>query len=142
MTAATNVVEVSKVEAEVQTADLDAREKADLDSAYGVEARGRRPREYAPALNALEKGQKTRAKRRVLDVVDRALMDLVSVYRDAIAVSVGAPGDLVNEEIRADVAQIARVVTPEELLRMIDAIFTARSRCWSSTCSRSWHWSR
>ena len=50
---------------------LDAREKADLDSAYGVEARGRRPREYAPALNALEKGQKTRAKRRVLDVVDR-----------------------------------------------------------------------
>ena len=62
MTAATNVVEVSKVEAEVQTADLDAREKADLDTAYGVEARGRRPREYAPALNAPEKGQKTRAK--------------------------------------------------------------------------------
>jgi DNA polymerase-3 subunit delta' len=102
MTAATNVVEVSKVEAEVQTADLDAREKADLDTAYGVEARGRRPREYAPALNALEKGQKTRAKRRVLDVV--------------------------NEEIRADVAQIARVATPEELLRMIDAIFTAREQ--------------
>ena len=47
MTAATNVVEVSKVEAEVQTTELDAREKADLDTAYGVEARGRRPREYA-----------------------------------------------------------------------------------------------
>ena len=42
--------------------------------------------------------------------------------------SVGAPGDLVNEEIRADVAQIARLVTPEELLRMIDAIFTAREQ--------------
>ena len=28
-------------------------------------------------------------------------MDLVSVYRDAIAVAAGAPGELVNEEIRA-----------------------------------------
>jgi DNA polymerase III subunit delta' len=55
-------------------------------------------------------------------------MDLVSVYRDAIAVAVGAPGDLVNEEIRADVAQLARVATPEQLLVMVDAIFTARTQ--------------
>jgi DNA polymerase-3 subunit delta' len=55
-------------------------------------------------------------------------MDLVSVYRDAIAVSVGAPGDLVNEELRADVAQLARVATPEQLLVMVDAIFTARTQ--------------
>ena len=41
--------------------------------------------------SALEKGQKTRAKRRHLDVVDRGLMDLVSVYRDAIALGTGAP---------------------------------------------------
>ena len=45
-----------------------------------------------PALNALEKWARRRASpRRVLDVVDRALMDLVSVYRDAIAVSVALP---------------------------------------------------
>ena len=143
MTAATNLAEVSKVEAEVQTTELDAREKADLDTAYGVEERGRRPREYAPALNALEKGQKTRAKRRVLDVVDRALMDLVSVYRDAIAVSVGAPGDLVNEEIRADVAQLARAATPEQnLLVMVDAIFTARTQMLEFNVHHSWPWSR
>ena len=45
----------------------------------------------------------------MLDVIDRALMDLVSVYRDAIALSVGAPGMLVNEELRGDVARPWRV---------------------------------
>ena len=101
------------------TGELDAREKADLDTAYGVVERGRRPREYAPALSALERGQKTRAKRRQLDVVDRGLMDLMSVYRDAIALATGAPGTLVNEEIRGDVEQVARTSTPELNLRRI-----------------------
>src|SRR6476469_3908499 len=84
MTAAANLAEVTKEEADQVTGDLDAREKADLDTTYGVVERGRRPREYAPALSALERGQRTRAKRRHLDMVDRGLMDLVSVYRDAI----------------------------------------------------------
>ena len=50
MTAAANLAEVAKEEAEAITGELDAREKADLDAAYGVVERGRRPREYAPAL--------------------------------------------------------------------------------------------
>jgi DNA polymerase-3 subunit delta' len=128
MEAATSLSEVAKQEAEVMTGELDAREKADLDSAYGVVERGRRPREYAPALRDLEKDQKTRAKRRHLDVVDRGLMDLVSVYRDAIAVATGARGPLINEEIRGDVELLARVSTPEANLRRISAIFEAREQ--------------
>ncbi|WP_121256951.1 DNA polymerase III subunit delta' [Nocardioides ferulae] len=128
MTAAANLHDVTKEEADQLTGELDAREKVDLDSAYGVVERGRRPREYAPALRDLEKGQKTRAKRRHLDVVDRALMDLVSVYRDAIAVATGAHGLLVNEEIRGDVDLLVRTSTPELNLRRIDAIFAAREQ--------------
>ncbi len=119
---------MAKEEADQVTGELDAREKADLDTAYGVVERGRRPREYGPALAALEKGQKTRAKRRHLDVVDRGLMDLVSVYRDAIAIATGAPGPLVNEEIRGDVEQVARTATPEQNLQRIAAIFAAREQ--------------
>ena len=66
--------------------------------------------------------------RRHLDVVDRGLMDLVSVYRDAIAVATGVPGLLVNEEIRGDVELLARVSTPEANLRRITAIFEAREQ--------------
>jgi len=128
MTAATNLAEVTKEEADLVTGELDAREKVDLDAAYGVEARGRRPREYAPALAALERDQKRRATRRHRDVVDRGLMDLVSVYRDAIAVAVGAPGPLVNEEIRQDVELVARTSTPELNLQRIAAIFAAREQ--------------
>jgi DNA polymerase-3 subunit delta' len=128
MNAAANLSEVTKEEADLVTSELDAREKSDLDATYGVVERGRRPREYAPALSALEKSQKTRAKRRHLDMVDRGLMDLVSVYRDAIAVATGAPGRLVNEEIRGDIDQIVRGSTPELNLRRIGWIFEAREQ--------------
>jgi DNA polymerase-3 subunit delta' len=127
MNAATNLCETTQQEADQITGDLDARERADLDTSYGVVERGRRPREYAPALAAMEKSQKTRAKRRHLDVVDRSLMDLASVYRDAISLATGV-GELVNEEIRPDIEQIARTTTPELNLRRIGWIFEAREQ--------------
>jgi DNA polymerase-3 subunit delta' len=61
-------------------------------------------------------------------MVDRGLMDLMSVYRDAIAVATGAPGPLVNEEIRQDVEAVARTSTPELNLQRIAAIFAAREQ--------------
>lgn len=128
MTAATNLHEATQEEAEAITGELDGREKADLDAAYGVVERGRRPREYAPALAALVKGQKARAKRRHLDVIDRGLMDLVSVYRDAIVVSLGAGTPLVNDELRGEISELARMSSPEAHLRRIEAIFTAREQ--------------
>jgi DNA polymerase III subunit delta' len=128
MNAAANLNEVTKEEAAAITSALDEREKRDLDASYGVVERGRRPREYAPALAALERAQKTRAKRRHLDVVDRGLMDLVSVYRDAISVALGAPVALVNEEIRPDVELVVRTSSPELNLRRIGWIFEAREQ--------------
>ncbi|TIC79258.1 DNA polymerase III subunit delta' [Nocardioides sp. GY 10127] len=128
MTAASNLAEVAKEEADAITGELDAREKADLDQAFGYEDKGRRPREYAAALKEMTEGQKRRARRRVLDVVDRSLMDLVSVYRDAIALGVGAPGELVNEEIRDEVEEVVRASTPELNLQRIEWIFAAREQ--------------
>lgn len=128
MQAATNLADVAKEEAEAITADLDQREKADLDRAFGYEDKGRRPREYASALREMTDDQKRRAKRRVLDVVDRSLMDLVSVYRDAIALASRAPGQLVNEEIRPDVEEVVRTSTPELNLRRIAWVFEAREQ--------------
>jgi DNA polymerase III subunit delta' len=127
MNAAANLLETTQEEADLITGDLDTRERSDLDASYGVVERGRRPREYAPALAAMEKSQRTRAKRRHLDVVDRSLMYLVSVYRDAIVLAAGA-SELVNEELRGDIEQIARTSTPELNLRRIGWIFEAREQ--------------
>lgn len=128
MACASNLHDVAKEEAEAITAVADREDKEALDRAYGVVERGRRPKEYAPALREMEKSQKTRAKRRVLDVVDRGLMDLVSVYRDVITLQMGAATELVNEEIRGDLDVIARSSNPELNLRRIDAVFAAREQ--------------
>jgi DNA polymerase-3 subunit delta' len=128
MNAASTVHDLAKEEADAITVVYDARERAELDTAYGVVERGRRPREYGPALKELEKAQKTRAKRRHLDVVDRGLMDLVSVYRDALTIQLGARSEIVNDEVRADVEQLARTTTAETNLGRIDAVFEAREQ--------------
>lgn len=125
---ATDLAETTKAEADAITTALDAKERQDLAESYGVVERGRRPREYSPALAALEKGQKTRAKRRHLDVVDRSLMDLVSVYRDAIAIAAGAPGELINEERRQEIERLADGSSAELNLRRIGWIFEAREQ--------------
>ena len=80
------------------------------------------------AINQLEKEQKTRATRFARDVVDRALIDLASMYRDAMVVRWGKPVDLVNADIVGEVEQLARALTPEQLLLALDAIATARER--------------
>jgi len=128
MGAATELTETAKVEAAAITDALDARERRDLAEAYGVVERGRRPREYAPHLAALERNQKTRAKRRHLDVVDRSLMDLVSVYRDAVALAAGAPGELINEERRDEIVHLAESSSAELNLRRIGWIFESREQ--------------
>lgn len=128
MTAATDLADLAKQETEAITAETEKRELGELQAIFGSERKDTTSRSYRAALKGLEDLQKKKAKRRVLDVIDRALMDLVSVYRDAIALAVGAPGALVNEELRGDVAVVARDASPEELLRMIDAVFTAREQ--------------
>ena len=126
MNAAASLFDTTKEEAEAITVILDADEKRNLDESFGVVERGRRPRSYAPALRELEKGQRLRAKRRHLDVIDRGMMDMVSIYRDAIALQTGARSALVNEEMRVDLVELASRSTPEENLRRIDAIFSTR----------------
>ncbi|MGN6782889.1 MAG: DNA polymerase III subunit delta', partial [Marmoricola sp.] len=122
MRAAARLHELATEEASALTTVADERERTDLDRAYGVVERGRRPREYAPALRDLEKGQRTRAKRRVLDVVDRSLMELVSVYRDVLTLQLGGRAELVNADRHDDLRALAEGAPPEAQLRRIDAV--------------------
>ena len=127
MTAATNLNELAKEETEAITTETEARELKDLQAIFGNERKDLASRSYRAALASLEKLQKQKAKRRVLDVVDRSLMDLVSVYRDAIACAAGSV-ELVNEELRGDIEQIVRTTSPELNLRRIGWIFEAREQ--------------
>ncbi|RZS79403.1 DNA polymerase-3 subunit delta' [Motilibacter rhizosphaerae] len=126
--AAANLVEATKEEAGAQSAELDAKETEELARALGKGTTGRgMVTGAAGQLKELERQQRTRAKRTRLDALDRALVDLVSFYRDVLAVQFGAPVALVNEEMRPAVEQTARALPPEGALRCIEAILECRT---------------
>ncbi len=128
LNAASNLNDIAKDETESITETSNTSELGELDAVYGSDRKARASRSYRAALKDLNHSQKQREKRRVLDVVDRSLMDLMSVYRDLIALQSNAEGALVNEEIRSTLADFARQSTPEQNLRRIGSIFTAREQ--------------
>ena len=82
----------------------------------------------AGALKELEDRQKSRATRIKRDSLDAALLELISFYRDVLAMQFGAGVELANDDIRYELDQLAKVSTPEETLRRIDAIMRCRER--------------
>jgi DNA polymerase-3 subunit delta' len=126
MTLAQNLVDAATEEAEPRTRDLDARELADLEMAYGAGTRGVRATGFAGAHKELQKGQRQRAKRFVRDALDRSLLDLASFYRDVMAVQIGSTTALVNEELRPDVERTARSTSGEDSGLRLAAIFATR----------------
>jgi DNA polymerase-3 subunit delta' len=128
MNAAANLVDIAKDETSAITEQTNSRELRELETTFGDDRKAKSSRAFKASLKALNDSQKQRQKRREMDVIDRCLMDIMSVYRDTIAVQTGAAGALVNEEMRATVEDIARRSTPEDNLRRIDAIFSAREQ--------------
>jgi DNA polymerase-3 subunit delta' len=128
LTAAANLVDIANQEASAQTEEQHAGELADLRTLYGEDPKSRSSRSYKAALGELGRQQKARERRQVFDVIDRALMDILSVYRDVLVVQTGAGSPLVNEEHRPEVEELARRTTAESTLGRIDAVHNARER--------------
>ncbi|MCW2811353.1 MAG: polymerase subunit delta [Friedmanniella sp.] len=127
LTAAANLVEACAEEAGAATADLDARERAALEEALGYGTRGARPRQAQAALKELDDQQKARAKRFQRDAIDRALTELTGFYRDVLSLQTRSGASLVNAELEAPMAVLARRSSPESTLRRIDALLGCRT---------------
>jgi DNA polymerase-3 subunit delta' len=128
MTAAANLVDIATQEAAAQTERLGAREARELETLYGDDRKAKSSRAYRAAAGELARTQKQRERRAVLDVLDRSLMDLLSVYRDVVHLQLGGGSSLVNEEQRREVEELARRTTPEDNLRRIDSVYEAREQ--------------
>jgi DNA polymerase-3 subunit delta' len=123
------LVETAAEEAKAATAERDSAERERLVHALGADPGARtQPPHVRAQLTALEKDQKTRATRFQRDVVDRALVDVLSVYRDVLVLLAGDPVDLVNEEMRVDLARLARELSPEDVVQRMEAVREARER--------------
>ena len=123
------LVETAAEEAKAATAERDAVEREHLLHSLGADASARtQPPHVRAQLSALERDQRTRATRLQRDVLDRALVDVLSVYRDVLVLQAGDPVDLVNEEMRTDLGKLARDLAPEDVVGRMLAVGEARER--------------
>ncbi|MCA0290699.1 MAG: DNA polymerase III subunit delta' [Actinobacteria bacterium] len=127
--AAADLMAIAEEEKEHSLTERHTAERERLLQLLGADPTARtQPPHVRSQLAAMEKEQKTRATRFIRDVLDRTLLDLLSVYRDALVMRTGAPVAIVNEDNLDTVGGLARALTPEGLLRAMEAIGTARER--------------
>ena len=133
--AADELVGAAKDESDRATAALDAAETEAVKASVGVGARGpgvAAASRGAGQLKELEKQQRSRATRVGRDTLDRALVDLAGLYRDALLIAT-VRGDtdrvphLNHPDRRDDALQLARAIGAEGALRRIDAVLAART---------------
>lgn len=127
--AAADLVGIADEERESALAERNSRERARLLETLGADASARaQPPHVRAQVASLEREQKTRATRLTRDIVDRALVDLLSVFRDALVVHAGADSGLVNQDSAALVHEVVRQRSAEQVLLAMDAIGLARER--------------
>jgi DNA polymerase-3 subunit delta' len=126
--AAEDLDKAAKEEASAATGEVDATETAAMRLALGEASPGRRlPRGTAGALRDLEARQKSRGTRTRRDALDRALLDLATLYRDVLIRQLGAEVEPVHADMAQEVARLARAGTdPAVTLRRMEAVFAAR----------------
>ena len=126
---AAQLLDTAKAEAEDATTDRDEAERSDLLRALGADPQARTQPPYVRSqLKTLADNQKRRATRFVRDMIDRSLLDLLSLYRDVLVVHADPSAELVNAEMRPDVERLAERLTPSQAVQCMDAIRDARDR--------------
>ena len=112
------------------TDPLDAAEEESLLRAYGLGAEGITASRFDKladrALKDMRKMQASRRKRAVRDQLDRALVDLITFYRDVLVLQLDAGVPLVNDEMRTQVTHEAETSTSTDTGRRLDAIERCR----------------
>ena len=120
---------IATEEAEAGTVERDKIERTDLLRALGADSAARtQPPHVRSQLVELEKNQKRRAKRFVADMLDRSLLDLMSVYRDVLVLHVDPVAELINAEMRPDLERLAQALSADLTLQRMEAIRETRAR--------------
>lgn len=125
---AQTLVDIANDDADSLGEDRLAEQEAQYLRQMGLSPGATVPRQMRGQLTQFKKAMKDRERRGVRDGVDRVLVDLLSVFRDALLIAIERPGDLVNEAERDRIAEFAAQVGSEGALEILDALSTARER--------------
>ncbi|MDA2987539.1 MAG: DNA polymerase III subunit delta' [Actinomycetota bacterium] len=120
------VFDAASAVADARADRLDAQEDELLKSRFYAEGvtrlTGAMKRSHDSEAKELAKDQKRRRKRLVVDEVDRVLVDLIGLFRDVLIVQTDAQITLINEELRAQVEQMAAGSSLEQTVRRLEAL--------------------
>ncbi|SBS69821.1 DNA polymerase III subunit delta' [uncultured Microbacterium sp.] len=124
---AARIVALATDDAKTLTAERDEAERESLLRTLGIAPGAAVPPAVRGQLNALEDDQKRRATRSLRDGIDRVLTDLESMYRDTLMLQLRPDAELINREIGADLAALAKAWTAQRTLTVLDQISTTRT---------------
>jgi DNA polymerase-3 subunit delta' len=124
--AAQVLVEAAKAEAEEEAEKRDDAELASLKEAWGQQG-SKLTQGGAKVVKDLEKEQKSRTTRMVRDYLDRALLDIATLYRDILLIQANSLDSIINTDLIAEITKISNSTTPESTLAKLEAIMSART---------------
>jgi DNA polymerase-3 subunit delta' len=113
--AAQLLVDTAKARAEADAEVRDSGEIEKLKQAWGSTG-SKLAAGGAKAVKELEKEQKTRSTRLVRDYLDRALLDLATLYRDVMLVQSGVSESLINSDLKTEITKMAGSITESKTL--------------------------
>jgi len=131
-THAANLLEAANLDAKSITDPLDELEQIQLRKAFGADSdmrlKGQLKRSLDSSVKQLDAQQKRRRTRTIRDQVDRALVDLLGLYRDVLLIQTSADIALINEEMRPALSQLAAQGTQQDTGRRLLAVNYTRKQ--------------
>ncbi|GAA4113241.1 DNA polymerase III subunit delta' [Enteractinococcus coprophilus] len=115
-------------EAEASSSDRNAAERARLLRSLGLTEDETIPPKLRIHVRRMEDNQTARNRRAIHDALDRAMIDLSSIYRDVLLLHVSPDTALINEHLRAKLTEYSQTVSAEHCLSALEAITQARRR--------------
>jgi len=123
--AAQQLVDAAKADAEQEAEARNEKEIQALKDAWGTQTT-KISSTNTKAIKELEKDQKSRTTRMVRDYLDRALLDIATLYRDVMLVQSGQQGDLLNWDLATEIRGLAMATQTVATVVKLEAILAAR----------------
>ncbi|MDA0259625.1 MAG: DNA polymerase III subunit delta' [Actinobacteria bacterium] len=124
--AAQLLVDAAKAEAEEEAERRDDVEISALKEAWGQQG-SKLTQGGSKAVKELEKEQKSRTTRMIRDYLDRALLDIATLYRDILLIQSNSPDSIINTDLVSEMRKIAESTEAEATLAKLEAIMSART---------------
>ena len=127
MAIAQSLVDLATRQANSPADERNGKEIDDLSLAYGKGATWRGMASGgSKAIKELEKEQKTRSTRMVIDGLDAAPLDIATFYRSVMMVQAGGSDGVINKELENEINTYAANNKPQATKNKICAITEAR----------------